>query len=167
MKLARCVGATRHWERGPSFDSLGHVAPFSAPLLNADTITTASRSYSSYRAGDYISGCGPSHETGALHRCEHRHGQRREWLDVPRTFNFRYDDLAEVLRAKLQGVRRAQQAQGLGGGSNATSGRVSEGAPHQQYNVSAASSRQQARGMRRRSDWMRRRRSEAAYALTL
>ena len=84
---------------------------------------------------------------------------------MPRTFNFRYDDLAEVLRAKLQGVRRAQQAQGAGGGNNATTtfGRVSEGAPHQ-YNVSAASSRQQARGMRRRSDWMRRRRSEAAAA---
>ena len=106
-----------------------------------------------------------SHEKSSARRqgCERLHGKRRQWLDVPRTFNFRYDDLAEGLRAKLQGVRKAQQAQGAGGGSNATFGRVSEGAPHQ-YNVSAASSRQQARGMRRRSDWTRRRRSEAAAA---
>ena len=67
---------------------------------------------------------------------------------MPRTFDFRYDDLAQVLRAKLEAVRRAQQARGARLGSNETSGRLSEGA---QDNVSAddASSRQQARRMRR------------------
>ena len=66
---------------------------------------------------------------------------------MPRTFDFRYDDLAQVLREKLQAVRRAQQARGARLGSNETSGRLSEGA---QDNVSAdASSRQQARRMRR------------------